>query len=339
MSKTINLSRNLLVFGIPLLLFGVLIMIMKSALLNGNNAFSLAITVDLLVSVPLVYFLLIRKTNIPTHTVFRVMLVGMVLGFWFLPKESQTYLEIFKTWAVPVFEVSIFAFLFIKIRKGLRNYKGQQEAKPDFFNALKTICQEMLPSKLVMPMATEISVMYYGFLSWGRRPLLENEFSYHKKSASTAIFGAFIMVVGIETLAFHFLLARWNIVVAWVLTGLSIYTALQVFALAKSLSRRPISIKPKSLSLKYGILNEVDIPFSEIESVSLTRKPLPKDPLTKTLSPIGALERHNVVIHLKNECEMAGFYGRKRKFKVLGLHIDEPKAFNEKLESAISATS
>jgi hypothetical protein len=34
-----------------------------------------------------------------------------------------------------------------------------------------------------------------------------------------------------------------------------------VFGFARSLSKRPISINNESVTLKYGILNEVEIPF------------------------------------------------------------------------------
>ncbi|WP_445955840.1 hypothetical protein [Yeosuana sp.] len=140
------------------------------------------------------------------------------------------------------------------------------------------------------------------------------------------------MIIGIETVALHFLLARWSIVAAWILTALSVYTAIQVFGFAKSLSKRPISINKDSLTLKYGILNEVEIPFSDIDKVELSRKSLEKNELTKTLSPLGELESHNVIIHLKKENELVGLYGMKKRFNLLGLHIDEPKEFNERMK-------
>ena len=154
--------------------------------------------------------------------------------------------------------------------------------------------------------------------------------TYHKNSGTPALLFGFIMVIGIETFAFHSLLARWSIIAAWILTALSIYTAIQVFGFAKSLSKRPISVNKDSLNLKYGILSEVEISFSDIDKVELSGKSLEKDELTKTLSPLGELESHNVIIHLKKENELVGLYGMKKKFNLLGLHIDEPKEFNKK---------
>jgi hypothetical protein len=335
MNRTIHINRNLINFGIPLALLGTLILLMKSSFLNGNDTLNFAITADLLLIVPLVYFLLIRKSEIPNTTVIPVMIIGLLIGSYFLPQESQTYLSIFKTWALPVIEISILTFVIIKVRSAIRKYKGLKGTTPDFFIALKSTCYEILPKKLVLPFATEVAVFYYGFINWKTKEIKENEFTYHKNSGTPALFGGFIMIIGIETIALHFLLARWSIVAAWILTALSVYTAIQVFGFAKSLTKRPISINQDSLTLKYGILNEVEIPFSDIDKVELSRKSLEKNDLTKTLSPLGELESHNVIIHLKKENELVGLYGMKKKFNLLGLHIDKPIEFKEKMENAL----
>lgn len=335
MNRILYLNRNTIYFGIPLSLFGVLICIMKSSILLGSETLSLAITADLLLTVPLVYFLLIRKSEISKATVVPVMVVGLLIGSYFLPKESQTYLTIFKMWVLPVIEISVLTFVVIKVLNAIKKYKGLKDSTPDFFNALKITCYEILPKRLGLPFATEVAVFYYGFMHWKTIEINENEFSYHKKSGTPAIFGAFILIIGIETFVFHFLLAHWSLLAAWILTALSIYTAIQVFGFAKSLSKRPISINQKSLILRYGILNEAEIPFADIGEVELSSKLLDKDVLTKTLSPLGEIESYNVVIHLRKENNLVGLYGMKKKFKVIGLHIDEPKDFKEKMENAL----
>lgn len=335
MIRTIQINRNLINFGIPLALIGTLILLMKSSFLNGNDILNFAITVDLLLIVPLVYFLLIRKSEIPNTTVIPVMIIGLLVGSYFLPQQSQTYLSIFKTWALPVIEISALIFVLIKVQGAIRKYKALKGSTPDFFNALVNTCQEILPKRLVLPFATEVAVFYYGFINWKTRETRENEFSYHKKSGTPALFYAVVLVIVVETVAIHFLLTQWSSVAAWILTALSIYTAIQVFGFAKSLSKRPISINKDSLTLRYGILNEVEIPLSDIDKVELSRKSLEKKGLTRTLSPLDETESHNVIISLKEENELIGLYGIKKKFNVLGLHIDEPKEFSERIENAL----
>lgn len=332
MTNKISIKKNFISFGIPLVLFFVLIFLMKSSSINLSDKLSFAITVDLLLSVPLVYFLLIRKTQISKTTVIPVMFIGLLIGSYFMPKEDQTYLFFFKTWIFPIIEVSVFTFLIIKVRDKIKNFRESEGSAPDFYTILKSTCYEILPKRVVMIIVTEIAVFYYSFISWKTKPLLENEFSYHKQSGTQALFGAFILIIIIETIAFHFLLALWSIVLAWVLTILSIYTTVQVFGFAKSLSKRPILLNNNSLTLKYGILNETEISFLDIEKIEISNRLPIKDLSLAMLSPIAKFENHNVLIYLNNENEIVNLYGMKKKFKVIGVFFDEPKKFKDKID-------
>ncbi|MEQ8472296.1 MAG: hypothetical protein RIC35_13980 [Marinoscillum sp.] len=302
----------------------------------GSGILSLAITADLLITVPLIYYLLVRNTKIPNTTTIPVLIIGMVLGSYFLAAEEQLYLELFKTWILPLIEVTILTVVIVKVRKAINKYKALEDRSPDFYTTLKYTCAQILPKKLVMPFATEVAVIYYGLINWKSRKLQENEFTHHKESGTPALMGAFVFIILTETITFHLLLDSWNTVVAWIFTGLSLYTALQVIGFAKSLAQRPITINQNSITLKYGILNEVEIPFTELEDVELSTKELEKAPQTKTLSPLGGLESHNVVLYLKSEHELIGLYGLKKRFTVLALHVDKPQEFHESLHAEMT---
>ncbi|KXX70861.1 hypothetical protein [Flammeovirga sp. SJP92] len=333
MNKTLLLNRNFINFGIPAVLMGILILLMNSPFYNGNDTLSLAISADLLITIPLVYFLLIRKSQIPKTTVVPMMVIGLLIGTYFLPKENQLYLTLFKNWVLPLIELSIITIVIIKVRKATKTYQKLKNISPDFYDTLKNVCAEILPQKLVLPFATEVAVLYYGFIHWKKRELGPNEFTYHKKSGTPALLGALILIIAIETIAFHFLLAQWNTTVAWVLTLLSLYTGFQFMGFAKALSQRPISIEDQTLTLRYSIMNETQLPFSTIKSITLSKKGLPKNKLNRSLSPLGDLESHNVIIHLKEENTLTGLYGIKKKFKTISFHIDNADEFVKKTES------
>ncbi|MEL6133482.1 MAG: hypothetical protein AAFR59_08985 [Bacteroidota bacterium] len=339
MNKAILFPSNLIRLGIPLAIFGMLVLAMQSSLLASHENLSLAITADLLLTVPLIYFLLIRKSDIPQTTVVPVLLLGLLLGKYFLPEENQFYLTLFQTWALPVIELSVLTFVILKVRQTLKAYRAIKHVSPDFYDTLRSACAEILPKQLVSVVATEIAVFYYGFICWKKQGIRQNEFTYHKKGGASSLFGAFVMILVIETIALHFLLAIWNPTVAWILTGLSLYTMVQVFACIKAFAQRPIVINDQELILRYGIMNETHIPLADIESVTLSRKSLKKDRLTRTLSPLGEFESHNVILHLKQAHKLTGLYGVKKKYNVIGFHIDAPQAFNEKLIEAIGETT
>ncbi|MET4081466.1 hypothetical protein ABIB40_001412 [Pedobacter sp. UYP30] len=259
MINKLSINRSLLNYGLPSILFAALILLTKTAIFKETHVLSLAVTFDSLISVPLVYFLLIRKSEIKKATIIPVILIGVLIGFYFLLKESQTYLTLFRTWIFPLFELTLLAFVAVKFGNVIKRNKALPNPSLDFFNILKSCCNEVLPKKLALIFATEIAVFYYGFINWKKAPIKENEFSYHKNSGTPALIGAFILVITVETVAFHFLLTRWSITAAWVLTAISAYTAVQVFGFAKSLSKRPIAIDGEHLILRYGMINEVAI--------------------------------------------------------------------------------
>lgn len=314
----------------------VLVLLMTSSYLNGNDTLSLAITTDLLLTVPLVYFFTIRKTKIPKTTVIPVMILGLAIGYYFLPAENHNYLDLFKSYALPFVELFVLTFVVLKVRKTVKTYQRLKTATPDFFDTLKRVCSELFPKRMVPFIALEISIFYYGFINWKKRTLSSNEFSYHKKSTTQSLMIALIMIIGIETVWLHIVLTKWNPIVAWILTGLSVYSAFQVFGFARALSKRPITLDENALNLRYSIMSETQIPYADIESVELSKSDLEKDKLTRTLSPLGELESHNVIIRLKKENTLSGLYGSKKPFTTLGLHIDEANTFKEKLEKALS---
>lgn len=339
MNRIFNPNRTMIALGVTLSLFIVLTLIMTSSKVGVSNTLDIAITADLLITIPLIYFLLIRKTSVPKTTVVPIMILGLILGSYMLPESSQTYLAVFKTWALPVIEISILVFVVYKVRKAVKSYRRMKDASLDVYTSLKNTCYEILPKAIVVPFATEIAVLYYGFINWRTRTLQDNEFSYHKNSGTPTLLIALVFLIAIETVAIHLLVMRWNVVVAWILSGLSIYTAIQVIGFAKSLSQRPISINQDTLSLRYGILNEVDISISDIDTLVISKKPIEKNKTTRTLSLLGDLESHNMILTLKNQYQLVGLYGIKRPFKVLAFHIDDPKDFEDKMKQKLSEYS
>lgn len=337
MNTSLNIQKRLIIFAIPLLLIAVMVLLTNSSFFTANsNQLSLAITIDLLLTTPFIYFLLIRKTSIPKTTIVPFIILGLVVGSFIIPAENQLYLNLFKTWALPIIELSVFSFVLYNIIKAVRLYKSSNaEGNLDFFTTLKSTCYKILPKAAVIPVVTEIAVIYYGFINWKRRKLKPNEFSYHNDSGTIGLLMALVFLIAIETLALHLLLAKWNIVVAWILTGLSIYSGIQIIGFLKSMQKRPILIKNNVLYLRYGIMNETTISIQDIESVELSIKDIELNKITRKLSFLGGLEGHNLVIKLKKENVINGLYGIKKTYKVLALHVDQKQDFKNRIEQVL----
>ncbi len=172
-------------------------------------------------------------------------------------------------------------------------------------------------------------MMYYGFIKWKSAKLSENEFSYHKKNALISILAGFTIIIIAETIGLHAWLVKWNPIVGWIISFLSAYTALQFFALLKSIPMRPIVIDHENnmLHLKYGYFTEQTINFDSIAKVKSHTKDLPEDKSITIFSPLGGIREHNLVIYFKKELVFSGIYGIKRKAKALAIFVDDKERF------------
>lgn len=334
MNNTIPFQKNIFIVGIPVLIIVSMIWIAQSSFFkSAPDTLAIGITADLLLTVPFVYFLLIRKTKIPKTTIVPFLILGMIICSIILPSENQYYLSLFKTWIFPVIELSIISFVIYKVRKAILSYKEKKNTTTDFFTTLKNTCYEILPKGAVIPVVTEIAVFYYGFIYWKKRPLKENEFSYHKESGTLSLLAAIICIIAIETVAFHALLVKWNLIVAWIFTGLSIYSGFQLFGFLKSILKRPIAIQEGKLYLRYGIMNETTIDLKDIKHIELSSKELEFDKTTRKLSFLGALESHNVILTLHKEHALTGLYGIQKTYTTLALHIDTKEQFKKNIDA------
>ncbi len=334
--KSITVKRKIFIFGIPLLLVFISFLILKSNTYKLNpNLMSFGVTFDLLVSIPLIYYFLIRNTNISKTSLSIIITLNLLIASLLLPKQNQFYLTVFKNWILPFIELIFIGILMFKVKKTLRAIKKEEHQNADFFTILKQVIHTIVPKKVATLLATEIAVFYYGFIYWKKPKLKKNEFSYHKNSGIITVLIAFMISGIIEIFVIHKLLLKWNKSVAFILTFFSIYTIIQLFGILRALPKRPITIKSNGLDLKYGIIAATFIEFTNIQSIEIYTKDAEDEENIHYFSPFRKLEGYNVKIVLKEEQFMEGFYGVKKKIKNLVLFIDDKNEFINQTKLAL----
>ena len=334
---TKQLSRKVFIFGLPLLLLVTLIFLAKSFLLhNSPSTLSIAFTLDFLVTIPFLYFLLIRKTDVPKYTVVSLFIVGVIIASFVIPVEQQGFLNQVKIFAVPLVELGLFSFLAYQawtIRNAMQNSNQKQG---DFYDALTLACSKAMPGRVGKLLATEIGVIYYSFFANKVVPSNKNEFTYFRKNGIKTTLFVFLGLVIFETGIVHILVEKWNVTVAWVLTFLGLYTCLQVFALIRSMDKRLISLDCENeiLNLRYGFFCQTKIPFHQIDHIEKTKKSLPDDKNFTSLSAVDLLDPHNLIIHLNEKQILHKIYGIEKEFKSIALYVDDVELFVFRLRSA-----
>jgi hypothetical protein len=310
---------------IPALLFLSLVLLLKSSFYN--NSYANYIIIDFLVTIPFIYFLLIRRREVSKITVLSVFVLSTFLASFLLPKSDQRLLDLIKDFIIPVVELGIFGFIFYKARLLFKTFK-QNSTSVDFFDTIQMATAEVFPKKIAHFLATEISVFYYLFFDWKKVVSKENSYSYHKEGTYSGVFLGIILVMLIETFVLHAIIEKWSITVAWILTLLSVYTLLQFLAIFKSLKKRPILLDAENnrLILKFGFAGYANVSIENIDKIEVSSKDF-EDENVKYFSFLGKLCGHNTIIHFKEMVEFETIYGIKKQAKSLALILDDRQAF------------
>ncbi len=317
---------------IPAFMILVLIYLLKSSHYSPFLANSIAL--DFLIIIPSTYFLLIRKTNINKITIVSVFVLGLVLSSLFIPKEHQEVVSFAKNYMLPILEIGVVSYLFYKARRVYLEFK-KERSNQDFSDAIKMACKEILPARVAHFLATEIAVIYYAFFSWKSVKLKSNDYSYHKEGTYNGTFLGIILVLIVETFVLHMILTKMNVGIAvhFIIGILGGYTLLQIVALFKSISKRPIYYdkENRKIILRFGFIGQADINIENIEKIELSSKDFEGEN-SNHFSFLGSFCTHNTIMYFKEPIEYEFFYGIKRKTKVLGLIIDKKTEFSSILE-------
>ena len=334
-SKTSFLKANTIAFIIPITLILALIILLNSpAYITQQNTLSTFITIDFIITIPLIYFFLIRKSNISNLTIAPFLILCIIIASYVIPTPYQDTLSAVKTWLIPIVELSVLTIIVLKVRKAIKHYKTAAEQHQDFYSILQDTCKSIFPELAAKLAANEIALIYYGFFNFKSVKLKPNEFTNYKNSAILSTLGALIFVVAIEMVSIHILASKWSTTLAWVLTGLSIYSAIQLIGIIRSVPKRPIIINEHELILRFGILSETIIPIDAIESItSANDSDFDKQKTTKTLSLLGELEHSNTVIHLKTPQHIHFIYGKAKPYSKLLFFVDNNQSFITEVES------
>jgi len=300
-----------------------------SPLLAAHPELAAGITYDLCLTLPVVYFLVIRKQDIPKITVLPLFVLGVVLATFLLPDHLEYHLGLIKTFVFPLVELTVLSVVLWRVRKAISIFKAHKKEQGDFSAIFLESARSILPNEQVAQIfTTEVSMIYYALFAWKKNK--SNGFTHYKKSGLLALLGAVIFIILIETFVLHLFLLRWSQIIAWIVFGLSLYTGLQIFGHIKALTRRKSQIAEGVLHLKYGLFGDTSIPLSQIERLEKTRKKVElEDKKVQQLALLGELEGHNLVLYLKTPHLLQKVYGINSPYEVLLLNMDEVDTFCE----------
>jgi len=324
--------------GLSILIIVTEFFIVRTAKFASHpDLLSFAVTLDIAVVIPLLYYFLIsRKLKVTPVTTIIVFLICTGIATLILPSQNQFYLDKIK-YLLLLAELAIITYGVIKIRKIVQAYKCNSENQNDFiFNITIAIQQVLGNSKIWAVVIGEINTIRYGLFFWlGEKEIKEGQryFSTYKNSGYTAIWSIIFFVMLIETTGLHLLFRNWSPALAIVLTLLSIYTIIFFISDLAAIIKRPIVFNNDKLFFRIGIRWNSIIDPGIIQSVEIIRnfdKEKNKDTLTCALAG-----DPNIKIILKEKIIFRSFYGIKKTADKFVFNIDNEKEFLEKINKIL----
>jgi hypothetical protein len=324
-----NKTNWTIALGIPFLIFLSCFLITFSSKFKLNKeVLANGILIDLLVVAPVIYLLAIRKSDVPKLTVTRIFVLGLLFAGIILKSHSNLFLQFIKTWVSPIIEVFAIVFICSKFYSANKKAKEENKNKVDFLMYCRYIMFQVTGNeKFGNMVSSEIAVMYYTFFSTQDKSIdYKTKFTSYKDNGLPLVLGAILIIFFIETTGAHFLISLWSKTFAWILTGLSLYTCIQLFAHIRALKARPTIINADSFEVHNGLAGDAFVMLDNIERIELSNKK-PIDRVSISITLLKNTEKHNIVVFLKNPIEVTKVFGIKRRTDSVLFYVDRPKDF------------
>jgi hypothetical protein len=347
-----------LAIGLPILvMIACTILVFSPIYLLNESRISTGITLDLTITAPLLYFLAIRRSRVPKMTVVRVFIAGILLAGLLLHNKPHFFFSLLKTWVAPLAEgilIFLIAKKFYRARRAAKEL-GKEETG-DFLSRCRIILKDVTGNEKVgYILASEMAVLYYAFIPQKKRPIHASPgdhkaapasaFTSYKSNGILLVLGVFLCSFFVETLGLHFLMGLWSKKLAWILTALSVYTALQLYAHMRAIRLRPIRVGDQLLQLCNGLAADVSVRIDNIEQITFdgakwngpspankkTAQQIPANKktegLTVKLALLKGLENHNILLRLKQPLLVNRVFGIRQKADTLLFFVDRPEDF------------
>jgi hypothetical protein len=309
--------------------------------LQNSSVLSFAIMLDLVIGLPVLYYIfIVRQRRIPIITLVPMLVLSIVIASFILPAAQQAPLDFIKKF-IPLLELLVLGFIAVKIRTIVKHYRQAKLTEIYFTEALTASLERTFGALPVVPIfVTEFSLLYYACGGWFKQfegwDSSHLAFSYHRKIGYAAILSALALVLIVETTALHILLQQWSTLAAWIFTGLSIYSLFWLIGDYHAQRLHPIVLSKTHLHLRAGLRWRATIQFSDIGAIE---KAKPRESKAADYMNFTIFGQPHLVINLKQPVIVTGLFGIKKKVQRIGLTVDDEKQFREALNKRIEGAT
>ena len=325
----------------PMLWFGGLLLLIvslehtitASPLFSQRPILPYAVTFDLLVGIPgLFYVLVVRRCQLPLSSLAGVVGACLALAYWVLPVAQQAPLQALRFLPALLEGVSL-VLLATKARRLLRSYQAAYQQRPHFWPSAQLAVQQALGPAGVLLVA-EVEMLRYALLGWWAKPEVTPEataFSSYQESGFTAFAVLLGVALAVEAAVLHLLVSLWSARAAGWLLFFDMYTLVLLVAHGQAVRLRPSLLTTDTLHLNVGFVWHLTIPLEELVSIERLRdNPEPAAGLLNLTKLL--FTPPNLLLTFAQPVVLKGPYGIQRTGRRLAVYLDRPQQFREAIE-------
>lgn len=315
--------KSIIQYGLPALVVASAALLSifalpEHAFANNSLVTASALTLDLVVTLPVAaYLLLIRTRRLPFITIFPIFALGYAIALATIPLEYSSIHEALKWVVIPV-ELSFFVYI---VTLAGRTLKSTSKAEADFADRLRAVSHGVLNKRIPADiLTTEFSILYYA-LCWRKsKHDQSSSFTVYRDVGYPTVLVVLLALFTVEIVALHLILVSRVPTLTWFATGLSVYGLIWIVGDFRAMMERPIRITGGYLRLRVGVRWEADIPLDQIASVESHAGV--NDSEGKDAARLAMLGQSNMRLMLHEPIEIIGMYGLRKKSKDIRVQVD-----------------
>lgn len=225
-----------------------------------------AITFDLAISIPLVYwFFVVRGGHARPLTIAPLFLVGLLLASFVVPPAQQQFLGQLRLFIAPAAEVLLAVALIQRIRRMRVERSSDADPYVRISAAARALAGHNRAAEVV---ASEFAMVYYALFCWKEKPAEDpRAFTLHERSGWSTVVACILVLIVAESIGMHLLIALWSPVAAWIWTALDVWGMVWLIGDYHALRLRRSSIDDEMLHIRYGLRWSVSIPRASIVAI------------------------------------------------------------------------
>lgn len=293
-------------------------------------AANFAVPFDLMVCVPLVFYVLfVRRRGITPIAVLPVIYAGGAVSAAVAIPNAPSLLPVLLASAFVV-DIAVLAREVPRLAKMFRKgYLARKEESAQPIEWYLGGFKEVVPSKAAARAAAMETAMWYWLAaSWRQTtetPKGCTPFTYHKECGLVALSCAIVALGLTETVVVHLAVSRISAPAAFALSALSLYTLAWIAANARAAAKSPILVREDSVTAVWGAFFCVHVEGGRIERATLTDPRLHKNEVLD-MSSLGGSP---CWVILREPMEAETFLGTERRVKAIKLSPDRLQEFME----------